>query len=118
MIHVSSTSIDSILSREVIPPPDVLKIDVEGAELEVLVAAQRLRHTLRPLILAEVSDGVAAGIETLLHQWDYQLFDGAVPLDLGKPVEHVHWNTIAIPRERIVAGKLISPVRAMCGSGL
>jgi hypothetical protein len=42
------------------PPPDVLKIDVEGGESEVLKGAARLFEEIRPCLLCEVHDALNA----------------------------------------------------------
>ena len=51
--EVAIRTIDSLILEQVIPPPDVIKIDVEGAELDVLRGATRLLRERRPLIFLE-----------------------------------------------------------------
>jgi len=46
--------LDTLVERMPLPPPDFLKIDVEGLELEVLHGALRTLHRYRPGILVEV----------------------------------------------------------------
>lgn len=44
-----------------VPPPDVLKLDVEGAELDVLRGAERLLAERRPVVFVETHDPVTIG---------------------------------------------------------
>ncbi|WP_281195018.1 FkbM family methyltransferase [Halorubrum sp. F4] len=44
-----------------IPPPDAIKVDVEGHELAVLRGADATIRTHRPLLVVEVHDGTAEG---------------------------------------------------------
>lgn len=76
------------------PPPDVLKIDVEGAELAVLRGATRILAEARPRVICEVSRHNEKVVTALLR--DYALFDG----DTGEAVTSAPWNTVAIPHAR------------------
>ena len=91
---VAAVSIDWLADR--LPPPDVLKIDVEGAELEVLTGAARLLETRRPRIVCEVSAPRSPGVTALLHGYGYRLYDGEVPSAHRKPLPEAPWNTVAI----------------------
>jgi FkbM family methyltransferase len=52
---IRSTSLDScVYGEERLRPPDILKIDVEGAELEVLEGATRTLTEFRPTIFLEI----------------------------------------------------------------
>lgn len=54
--------IDSLCADGVLPPPDILKIDVEGAEHLVLQGGQMVLETYAPLILMEVHN-----VTTMFH---------------------------------------------------
>lgn len=54
--NVNGRSIDSVVAEGVIEPPDVLKIDVEGAEHDVLCGATTTIATRQPLILLATHD--------------------------------------------------------------
>jgi FkbM family methyltransferase len=51
-IRVSAVSLDDYTKTH--PPPDFLKCDVEGAEIEVFRGAQRLLREKRPVIICEM----------------------------------------------------------------
>ena len=85
---------------ERLPPPDVLKIDVEGAELEVLQGAARLLSDERPVILCEVSEAAAVGVSALLQAHGYIVCDGSKPSTDRIPLHRAPWSTVAFPRER------------------
>lgn len=52
LVAVPAISLDDFVRNA--PPPDVIKCDVEGAELEVFRGAANLLATLRPKIICEV----------------------------------------------------------------
>jgi FkbM family methyltransferase len=102
---VASFNLDWLLTS--LPTPDV-KIDVEGAELEVLCNQLRMLNQVRPVIICEVDSQSSAEITKLLTGASYSLFDGGK--DLGKPqvVDRATWSTIAIPEEK-VASRITAP---------
>jgi hypothetical protein len=80
--------------------PDIIKIDVEGAELEVLSNQVRMLTEVRPVILCEVAANNADEITKLLTSAAYRLFDGDKTLTKAQIVNRATYNTIAIPEER------------------
>jgi FkbM family methyltransferase len=57
-------------------PPAVVKIDVEGAEVEVLKGAEEVFRTSKPTLVCEVhhsraAQGVAAWLTTMGYQWKW-----------------------------------------------
>jgi FkbM family methyltransferase len=48
------------------PPPTLVKIDVEGAELDVLAGAQQMLHSARPIVVCEVHSDSFDEIRDLL----------------------------------------------------
>ncbi len=83
---------------ETFAPPDVLKIDIEGAELMALSAARRLLSSARPVILCEVAQSNRAAVTAILKQAGYDLYDAS---DRGgRPVEGAVANTLAISADR------------------
>jgi len=55
-IDVEVSSLDSLVAAGSIPPPDVLKIDTEGAELQVIEGARETIAGHRPAIVCELHD--------------------------------------------------------------
>jgi FkbM family methyltransferase len=55
-IAVEARSIDYLVEEESLPPPDVIKIDVEGHEAQVLRGALRTMKSYRPIILCDYND--------------------------------------------------------------
>jgi FkbM family methyltransferase len=94
---VPALNLDCML--DVLPSPNVLKIDVEGAEERVLQGATRLLTSVRPLLFVEVASEHAGVVERFLRSNSYELFDGATPTPVhdgsGAPCD-----TVAIPSER------------------
>ena len=79
------------------PPPTVLKIDVEGAELEVLRGSTHLFEIARPVVLCEVSSSFAE-VTAYFHSRRYALFDGQ-QVDSGMiGISSAAWSTIAVPQ--------------------
>lgn len=73
---VQAVSVDSFCKREAIRP-DILKMDVEGAEYDVLLGARKMISQCRPKMFIELHhfDGNLAAhpVPELLASWDYQL---------------------------------------------
>ncbi|HEY4120444.1 MAG TPA: FkbM family methyltransferase [Byssovorax sp.] len=102
--------LDEVLAQAGVTKVDFIKMDVEGAELEVLRGARRLLATRpRPVILAELSDLRAKPWGYRIHEvislvadagytWKAVGRGGAlVPAEFG---EVVHANYVAWPPER------------------
>jgi FkbM family methyltransferase len=56
-MSVTVRKIDSLLQTGEIPPPDVVKIDVEGAEADVLTGAREMLRVSRPRMFLEAHGG-------------------------------------------------------------
>ncbi|UXI66384.1 FkbM family methyltransferase [Tahibacter amnicola] len=83
-------------------PPNVVKIDVEGAEALVLRGAQLLLRSVRPAIFCEVTESAADEVTRHLHHHDYVLFGGThYPWRSDEALVRATWDTVAIPRERL-----------------
>jgi FkbM family methyltransferase len=92
---VVSLSLDWLAER--LPMPDVIKIDVEGAELEVLEGAVGLLRNRRPVLLCEVSSDRSPEVTALLKGIGYRLYDGEA-MDLRRhEVALAPWSTVAVP---------------------
>ena len=96
---VPTLTLDSLLAQG--PPPDVVKIDVEGAETMALEGAARLLSDARPIIYIEVGEAQEGRVRAVLQSADYELLDGDQPIADRRPLKKCATNTLAIPRERI-----------------
>lgn len=92
---VLSVTLDWLAER--LSLPDVLKIDVEGAELEVLHGATSLLERKRPVILCEVYPDAARSVAALLSSMDYRIFDGDVPKERREMLVSAPWCTVGVP---------------------
>lgn len=90
-----AVSLDWLMDR--LPAPAVVKIDVEGAELEVLKGASRLFETIRPIVLCEVIPASEREVTAFLRAHDYLIFDGENSGPLRQPLAASPWSTLAIP---------------------
>lgn len=99
-IEVAVSSIDELLAAGEVPVPDVVKIDVEGAELEVIEGMRSTLGEHHPVLLCEVHDCNAEYVE-LMTGLGYE----TVNLDADVPVEQGGRNahTLARPRAALAA---------------
>ncbi len=73
-LEVDVISLDDAVSNGALPPPDVMKIDVEGAELSVLKGAAKVIARSRPTILLSLhSEELQKECSNLLAAWGYQV---------------------------------------------
>jgi FkbM family methyltransferase len=93
--RVATVTLDSLLDR--FRPPHLIKIDVEGAELECLLGAGELLRRLRPTLICEVSRTNADDVGRLLRDSGYVLYDAEQSPPLRRPLASPPWNTLAIP---------------------
>jgi FkbM family methyltransferase len=108
-ITVPITTLDTLLAGR---SPRFVKIDVEGAELDVLRGASHTLETARPLVVFEHQPDIASefdatrAIHKLLGAAQYRVFDidGTGPYDPEAFVAvckrgHI-WNFVAVPETR------------------
>jgi len=96
---VATVTVDWLAER--LPPPDVVKIDVEAAEVQALAAAASvLRH--RPPIICETAAENAAAVRDILAPYDYVLYDADQPANERHPRQLPALNTLALPVPRAV----------------
>ena len=62
-VTVDLVSIDDLIASEQIEPPNFVKVDVEGAELDVLKGMTQTIKTYQPTVIYEVDDGDRAAYE-------------------------------------------------------
>jgi FkbM family methyltransferase len=88
-------TIDALASA--IRPPGVLKIDVEGAEIDVLRGGESTISAFRPAILIEGPGELWDAMSDFFAKHRYILLDGEA--EHQSPLSHPVWNTVAIPEE-------------------
>jgi FkbM family methyltransferase len=94
---VMTVTLDWLLER--FPAPDVLKIDIEGAEVLALVGGAHLLGAIAPIVICEVRERNAAEVTALLTRYGYELFDAGAGAIVG-PVTDAAFNTLAWPMSR------------------
>ncbi|GAB4544486.1 MAG: FkbM family methyltransferase [Pleurocapsa sp.] len=62
-VTVDIVSIDDLIAKQEIAPPNFVKVDVEGAELDVLRGMKETIKTYKPTIIYEVDDGDRSAYE-------------------------------------------------------
>ena len=92
-VMVQTITLDWLLARS--PVPNILKIDVEGAEYQVLKGAHQVLSQVRPLIMCEVSSQNAGQIGKLLRFYGYELFDLDRVNGPRRPMSVPGFNTLA-----------------------
>jgi FkbM family methyltransferase len=105
-VEVETVSVDHLIAQGS-PPPLIVKIDVEGAELRVLRGGRRLFAEHRPILLLEMF-GDRAQTFALLEEFGYRCFDS----DRKTFVTPETVNVVAFNRE-LDGG----PVDALAGLG-
>ena len=71
---VSVRKADNLLTKEELPPPALMKIDVEGAEYGVLLGASTLLQQHRPVLLMEIHNITCMfQVQKLLQELGYRL---------------------------------------------
>jgi FkbM family methyltransferase len=96
-IEVSVRKLDNLCVEGGLPYPDFMKIDVEGAETELLPGAMATLSASRCLLVMELHSTNEA-VMSLLEKLDYHV----AVLGSAIPVRDAHWDAdiIAAPRER------------------
>jgi len=92
---VISISLDWLAERYV--RPQVLKIDVDGAEMKDLAGGEKLILEQRPIILTEFYERNADAVTKFLGELGYSLFDFNVGMEGEIPITRAVYNTLAIP---------------------
>jgi FkbM family methyltransferase len=101
-IVVETVTLDEFVLGPDVSAPDLIKIDVEGAELIVVDGMRETLRSKQPLLLCELHDTKLAYSE-FVDSIDYRarVIDGESP-ELADADRNVH--TIAWPRERDMTG--------------
>ncbi|NEZ65800.1 FkbM family methyltransferase [Leptolyngbyaceae cyanobacterium CCMR0082] len=92
-------SLDDLL--KISAKPNFIKIDVEGAEVNVLQGAQEILSDVRPVIYCEVGVPYRAEITEIFRAADYKIFDSGLPQASRFDIEKCGFNTLAYPSESL-----------------
>ncbi len=102
-LEVPARRLDDVVADSGLPPPHVIKMDVEGAEVQVIAGGAATLRTARPVLVIELH-GTNRAVHAALSSLGYRLHV------LGSPegVTDAHWNShvVALPRERSDASDL------------
>lgn len=85
-------------AAELLPPPSIMKIDVEGAELLVLEGGRKTIEANRPVLLIEGPKQLADDMVAYFRDLDYVFMDGFAENPV--PLDTTAWDTVAVPGER------------------
>lgn len=100
-VRTATTTIDGLLAREEIPAPVMVKIDVEGAELEVLRGMPETMRRIRPKIVCEVDDASPEKLEPRLREVQEVLEPAGYAVERLDPAyPHLSWavaHLLALP---------------------
>jgi FkbM family methyltransferase len=93
---VITLSLDWLMERLAIP--HILKIDAEGAEVEIIRGGLTLIKKARPIIICEIGgDANAALVSEMLSPLGYSFYDAEEPAHLRKKKDKPVWSTLALP---------------------
>jgi FkbM family methyltransferase len=102
--QVRVVSLDGLVAAEALPPPDFVKIDVEGTEMDVLVGMSGTIRRCMPILLYEVDDRDPASLQRRWHELDeYVAGFGYVIQRLENSYANERWqvgHSLALPEAR------------------
>lgn len=92
---VPAYALDDLVA--LLPTPDLVKIDVEGAEAAVLAGAEQLLGAVRPVLIVEVALPNSPAVTAVLRRHGYRLLDGEVARGQRSEVAQAPWCCLALP---------------------
>jgi len=96
-ITVALMNLDTLVNAGAIAPPGLMKIDVEGAEVDVLAGATATLRRCRPVLIIDLHN-INAPVAALLEELRYR------PIVLGsaRGILEASWDAcvVAVPAER------------------
>jgi FkbM family methyltransferase len=95
---VPTFNLDWLMSN--LPTPNVVKCDVEGAEIEVFEGQKKMLGEVRPIVVCEVGSESSQQMTKILQDYRYNIYDGEKPLAGSQAIHVACWDTVAIPEER------------------
>jgi len=109
-IKVPVRRLDSMIAGGELPLPDLIKIDVEGAEVAVLKGARESLNKARPIMLIELH-GTNEGVNVELNELNYL----TAVLGSAASIVEAPWDAyvVAIPSERADLSPSLDKLRAL-----
>ena len=111
-VPVEVTSLQEFLSHQRMGPIDFIKLDVEGAELEVLKGAgEALQNQPRPVLMVEVYESrtepwgyrsreIVQLLSKAGYDW-FSLLNDGTPQSIEPGLDRYDANLVAVPRESV-----------------
>lgn len=93
--YVPCLTIDTLLENQ--PEPELIKMDVEGAEALVLSGSTRMLESVRPIFYVEVAPANRAAVEEIMNAQAYKFFS-SIGVSIGKIAEP---NIFFVPVEKV-----------------
>ncbi len=110
-IEIPSTTLDSFAREQSLHRLDLIKIDVEGAEFDVLQGGESVLRTLRPCVILELSDALqnsrgmtCRDIKMYMSQRGYAantIAENGTPVPSGLDDPHINDNVLFIPNHDV-----------------
>lgn len=94
-MEVPLVAIDGLVDDGTIKPPQLIKIDVEGAELEVIEGMRRTLAAHRPIILCEMH-GKNEAFAKLMEELNYEVR----AVETNEPLAGARWDVHALATPR------------------
>ncbi len=110
-IQIPATTLDAFANAANLQRLDLIKVDVEGAEFEVIQGADRVLRTYRPRVILELCDRLqierglsSRQIKEYMVERGYSAFtiaDDGTPVPSGLDDEHINDNVLFIPHHSV-----------------
>lgn len=94
---VWTVALDDAVGAGELPPPDVVKVDVEGSELAVIRGMSRILERRRPVVICEVHETNAEFVEAMAaHDYVVENLERPLPVAADGPT-----HGLALPAGRV-----------------
>ncbi|HZN95708.1 MAG TPA: FkbM family methyltransferase, partial [Myxococcales bacterium] len=106
-LPVMLRTVDQVVGKSLAPPPDLLVVDVEGAEASVLRGAAHVLRAARPVVVLSLH-GTGAAIAKLLDSFGLDAY--ALGAGDARPPTAAHRWAVGFPRERVHLQTYVGPL--------